>query len=58
VLEESKGIKKGGQDRKNFVKINMKKNYKPSVRGGVYNAKMMVKKKNSLKFREVQQRKI
>lgn len=36
----------------------MMKGYKPAVRGGVYNAKMMVKKKNSLKFRANQQRKI
>lgn len=39
------------QERKNFVKINMMKNYKPKLRGAAFTTKMMAKKTNNLKFK-------
>lgn len=40
------------------MKINMMKNYKPSLRGGAFTNKVMAKKKNALKFRENFKRKM
>jgi len=44
-------VKDHGQSRKNFVSINMKKNYQQRTRGAAFNAKIMCKKSNSLKSR-------
>ena len=54
-LDKSKGIVK---ERNNFVRINMMKNYKPMARGGVFQNKLMAKKKNVLKSRENFKRKM
>lgn len=57
-MQDSNGINKHAQQRTNFVKINMMKNYKPSIRGGAFTNKIMAKKKNVLKFRENFKRKM
>jgi len=38
-------------ERKNFIKMNMNKNYKPRMRGAAFTNKMMAKKSTSLKFK-------
>ena len=57
ILNESKNIKKQGE-RKNFVKLNMNKSYKPRARGAVFTNKIMAKKRNNLKFRDNIKRKL
>ena len=39
-------------ERKNFVKMNMLKNYQPKMRGAAFTNKMMAKKSNNLKFKQ------
>nr|AEV53961.1 RecQ-like protein [Stylonychia lemnae] len=59
-LKESKPISKNPsstQQRTNFVKMNMN-NYKPRMRGGAFQNKMMAKKKNYLKFNERMKKKL
>jgi len=38
-------------ERKNFVKMNMLKNYQPKMRGAAFTNKIMAKKSNNLKFK-------
>eukprot|EP00347_Sterkiella_histriomuscorum_P010247 403377026 len=63
-LKTSKAIQKqqaslnpDRQNRTNFVKMNLKA-YKPRMRGGAFQNKMMAKKKNQLKFNDRIKRKM